>query len=241
MPRPEFVGLMRRLEEGSEEAARELLDRYGTRIRQAVRRKLARKLRVQFDSIDFVQDVWASFFAGQIPKSCFANSDELLQYLTTMAYNKVTDAIRKRIGTRGYSVERETPLEAVVLAGEEPISADARPSQVAMAKETWAEIIRGKSKVQVRILQLLRLGNSHVEIAREVGIPERMVRRLIHKLNQEMRMMEMFRLGRSFEEIAAELGIEVSTARRWIKQLKRDLSHDEARGAVNPGDGQGVR
>src|SRR5947209_4816813 len=50
--RDEFKNLMRRVQEGSEDAARELLDRYGEHILRVVRRKLSRQLRSKFDSVD---------------------------------------------------------------------------------------------------------------------------------------------------------------------------------------------
>src|SRR5437870_4945509 len=43
--RDEFKNLMQRVRDGSEDAARELLDRYGEHILRVVRRKLSRELR----------------------------------------------------------------------------------------------------------------------------------------------------------------------------------------------------
>ena len=57
-----FHDLMRRVRDGSEDAAWEFNRRYGGYIRRAVRRVLNPKLRSKFDSIDFVQLVWLSFF-----------------------------------------------------------------------------------------------------------------------------------------------------------------------------------
>ena len=59
----EFRALMQRLREGSDEAAWQLVEQYGEPIRRAVRRALSARLRPQFDSLDFVQLVWSSFFA----------------------------------------------------------------------------------------------------------------------------------------------------------------------------------
>src|SRR5688572_23874581 len=58
----DFSTLMQCVREGSADATKELLDRYGPHVLRVVRRKLNRKLRPKFDSVDFVQDVWASFF-----------------------------------------------------------------------------------------------------------------------------------------------------------------------------------
>ena len=62
-----FVALMRRVREGSEAAAWELVDKYGGHLRRAVRRVLNPMLRSKFDSLDFVQLVWDSFFRRRDP------------------------------------------------------------------------------------------------------------------------------------------------------------------------------
>ena len=64
--------LMRSVREGSEDAARMLFDRYAPHIRRVVRRKLHQKLRPQFDSVDFVQDVWASFSRSKASKQALS-------------------------------------------------------------------------------------------------------------------------------------------------------------------------
>ena len=61
----EFRSLIRRVRGGSEEAAWELVREYGEAIRRAVRRALHVSLRPKFDSLDFVQIVWKSFFRAR--------------------------------------------------------------------------------------------------------------------------------------------------------------------------------
>src|SRR4051794_15485658 len=55
-------GFLARIQAGDEEAARELLARYEAEVRLVVRRQLPRLLRSRFDSLDFLQSVWGSFF-----------------------------------------------------------------------------------------------------------------------------------------------------------------------------------
>ena len=62
----DFPSLMQQISMGSEDAAWELVERYGELIRRAVRRVLNKKLRSKFDSLDFVQLVWSSFFRAAI-------------------------------------------------------------------------------------------------------------------------------------------------------------------------------
>src|SRR5262245_48951943 len=62
-----FRDLMRQVNEGSDDAIRELVQVYGPHILRVVRMRLSKHLRSKFDSADFVQSVWAAFFA--IPAS----------------------------------------------------------------------------------------------------------------------------------------------------------------------------
>src|SRR6516165_2079219 len=58
----ELRAFLDRIRAGDELAARELLARYEAQVRLVVRRQLPRLLRSRFDSLDFLQSVWGSFF-----------------------------------------------------------------------------------------------------------------------------------------------------------------------------------
>ena len=58
----EFNDLLRRAKAGDDAAIRDFLSRFEQEVRTMVRSRLPRKLRTQFDSTDFVQSVWQSFF-----------------------------------------------------------------------------------------------------------------------------------------------------------------------------------
>ncbi len=76
-----FRTLMREAEAGSEDAARELYDTYMKYVLRCVRNRLWHRLRSKFDSQDFVQQVWASFFddRGSLPD--FQSPEDLIAYL----------------------------------------------------------------------------------------------------------------------------------------------------------------
>ena len=67
-----------RIKNGDEEAAREFLSRYESKVRLVVRRQLPRLLRSRFDSIDFLQSVWGSFFHRIQTESNDLNEEENL-------------------------------------------------------------------------------------------------------------------------------------------------------------------
>src|SRR4030088_3343486 len=58
----ELSEFLKRIQAGDEGAARELLGRFEAEVRLVVRRQLPRLLRSRFDSLDFLQSVWGSFF-----------------------------------------------------------------------------------------------------------------------------------------------------------------------------------
>ena len=107
----DFQSLVRRVREGSEDAAWELVDQYGDSIRRAVRRVLNERLRSKFDSLDFVQVVWNSLFRVRDKLDRFDRPEELAAYLVTMARNKVGMEVRRRLMTEKYNVGHEQSLD----------------------------------------------------------------------------------------------------------------------------------
>lgn len=181
----DFRRLLKEVQSGSHEATRELIESYGPHIIRAVRRKLNKAIRPKFDSIDFVQSVWAAVFAAPRPLTDFEGPGQFVGYLAALAHHKVIDEIRRRMESEGYNVNREQSLNGSVQdAGQFPDSQPS-PSQVAVAEELWARMLRGKPECHRRILQLRRERNSYQQIADQVGVNEKTVRRVIQALLPE--------------------------------------------------------
>src|SRR4051812_42556334 len=102
--------LMERICAGSDDAVRELLDAYGPALLQVIRRRLSQRLRSRFDSTDFTQAVWTSFFAVPLHTYRFKSPKALLAFLTELASNKVHDATRQRLETHKRNPACEQPL-----------------------------------------------------------------------------------------------------------------------------------
>jgi DNA-directed RNA polymerase specialized sigma24 family protein len=98
-PHDEFQDLLKQAAEGSAEATRKLIDCYTPHILRAVRRKLSKSIRPKFDSFDFTQAVWASFFAGVQQRMTFQRPEDLVGYLAAMAHYKVIDEFTGRFAT----------------------------------------------------------------------------------------------------------------------------------------------
>jgi RNA polymerase sigma-70 factor (ECF subfamily) len=182
--RGEFQRLLEEIRAGSEEAVQQLLDRYGRAILRVIRSRLDERLRSKFDSIDFLQDVWASFFRCPPEPGALSGPEALFRFLTVLARNKVADGFRQRLVYQKHNVNCEIAPEesaSVILDG-----APARqptPSQEFLAKEQWERAVRGRTLLQRKILEMLRDGHSQVEIARTLGMSEKLVQRLIRKVS----------------------------------------------------------
>jgi RNA polymerase sigma factor (sigma-70 family) len=179
----EFCQLMERVIAGSDDAAALLLERYGPVVRQAVRRRLNRQLRSKFDSLDFVQDVWASFFANPPSQDRMHRPEMLVAFLAHVARNKVIDATRQRLQGAKHNVSREHSLDNSTPGGPAAVAANqATPSEVVSGDEEWLRFLEAQPIVYRRILVLLRQGKKTAEIAAELQMHPRTVRRMIDKL-----------------------------------------------------------
>jgi RNA polymerase sigma-70 factor (ECF subfamily) len=179
----DFAALVRRVQDGSDEAARELIDRYGQHILRVVRRRLSKQLRSKFDSVDFVQSVWASVFADRAALAQIDRPEALVAFLATLAHHKVVEQTQQRFRTGKRNIDQERRLDDVLAAsGHEAVpGADATPSQVAVANELWDRMIQGQPSQHQKILDLRRLGNTYAEIAAKLGLNEKTVRRVLNR------------------------------------------------------------
>jgi len=172
---------------GSQDAAWELVSTYGSFVERFIRRTLSRGLRSKYDTNDFIQAVWASFFRDRKRFDAFDDSDHLIGFLVGIARNKVLQESRKRYDTVKSDVRREVPLSA---AGESDACGlkdrGASPSQWAIARERWASIMRDQTPQHRQVVQLRIAGATFEEIGCELGMSERTARRVIDRLVMEM-------------------------------------------------------
>jgi RNA polymerase sigma factor (sigma-70 family) len=171
-----FADLVREWQAGSPRALAELYDRFSGHIRVAVRRRLHDRLRAEYDSLDFVQDVWASVAAISADRRTFPTPEALVGFLTRVASNKVVEVTRQRFHTQRRDIAREQPLPVSVP------DAQPSPSQRAMGEERWREIVAQFPAGQRAVLERLREGYTHQEIVGMTAIPLRTVERIVRRL-----------------------------------------------------------
>ena len=182
----DLPGFLARIQAGDEAAARELLARYESEVRLVVRRQLPRLLRSRFDSLDFLQSVWGSFFrrmrAG--PEE-FEDPRYLVAFLARAARNKVIDEYR-RARSRKQDMNLEEPLWADGGRPRELVAEGESPSQVAEARETFGRLLDLLPEHRRVILELKADGLSTREIGDRVGLSERTVRRVLEDLRRRV-------------------------------------------------------
>lgn len=178
----EIEALLARIREGSQDAAKELLDKYGEALIRVIRRRLGQPLRKQYDSADFAQEVWASFFAVPLERYHFASPEDLIAFLTSMARHKLADAsrqgyqARKRDLNRAHSLEGSAAAAAALAPSRQPT-----PSQLVVAEDQWDRLLESQPEHCRGILRLLRLGYTHEEVATQLRLNEKTVRRVVDR------------------------------------------------------------
>ena len=190
MDEQDLAGLVGRAKTGDEAAIRELLLRFESDVRIIVRARLPRALRSQFDTMDFVQAVWASVLTKNGPDLArFDNTRRLRGYLAKVATNKVFEEYRRRTQTQKFDLKRQEPLYVRSSGREIPrplVSPGPTPSQDAQAGDRLAQITEGCSDSVLRIIALRRQGMTYAEIAEQVGAHVDAVRRKVEPIRLRM-------------------------------------------------------
>jgi len=174
----QFNSLMRRVEDGSDEAIRQLLETYGSHILRTIRRRLNRKMRSQFDSEDFYQAVWASFFTGESMRK-FETEQDLVTFL-----NRVIDECRKQLATKRRQAPRHSLCDSEIQGNLQAKSP--RPSQVVSAREQADVMLEGRPSIYRQILELRSGGATYGEIANDTGVSEKTVQRVLKRLEARL-------------------------------------------------------
>lgn len=193
MEAEQFRLLMERVRAGETEAMGDLLRHFEQEVRIVVRRKLPRRLRVRYDSMDFVQSVYQSIMADWRTETPgrFDTPEQVLAYLSSTARNKVLEIYRKETRTKKYDIKKE--VASVVSDGVsdraefEPRGHDPSPSQYAQAKDLMDSLTRGKPAVVAHVLELRQIGLTFDEIGERVGLSDRSVRRMLDDLKDRAR------------------------------------------------------
>ena len=167
--------LLEAVKAGDVAAAQRFIDRYESEILLVVRR-MRRNRRFLFDSDDYAQDVWASFFRQIRDLPPLEQPGALVNYLRMMARNKVIDHDR-RARAAAKRLERRVPLRQVA-AWDPALS----PPLAASQAEEWQRLLLDKSPDQQRVIRLWQSGQRLRAISAATGLHIRRVRRILAAL-----------------------------------------------------------
>ena len=183
VPENRFTELLSRLEQGDSEASEQIVAEYGSHILRAVRRRMSRSIRDRFDSQDFAQAVWASFFGHISVVQKIGSQGELAGFLAKMASNKVIDQGR-RDQVRATINQADNNIPAVEKDHRTQMS-QPTPSQFAVANEQWERLTGDEGQRDQDLLRLRRDGATHEEIARQMGVSDRHIRRILRRFERK--------------------------------------------------------
>jgi RNA polymerase sigma factor (sigma-70 family) len=186
----DFVSLIARARAGDQAAIRLFLSRFGREVQMMVRARLPQQLRDQYDSSDFAQAVWLSFFSD-LPRDApsFQKVVHLRRYLAGVARNKIYEEHRRLTRTQKYDICREERLYIRRNGRDVPrdvISPDPSPSQSAQAEDHFKRLIEGCSQREFDVIKLRSLGLTFAEIEARTGVKERTARRIIEAARPRM-------------------------------------------------------
>lgn len=185
--KPEFSALIEQIRCGSAEAVGLLMEHYEDAIHRVIRRRLNPRLRSQYDTVDFAQIVWASFFTDLDKMSKCKSASELEGLLTTMARNKVIDACRRRLmrernkADRECRIDRDDSLTPFAIQ-----SSDATPSHIVSIREQWEQLLENLPERHRRMIVLRASGWTIKEIAAQVEMNERTIRRVFTSIQSSV-------------------------------------------------------
>lgn len=180
----DIAAFLARIQAGDEDAARDLLSRYEAEVRLVVRRQLPRLLRSRFDSLDFLQSVWGSFFHRvRTGPAQFEDSRHLVAFLARAAKNKVIDEYR-RAASQKQDMHREEPIWGEGHRPRDLTAEEDTPSQVAQAHEAYDRLRDLLPQERRDLLELKANGLSSREIGERLGISERTVQRVLEDLRR---------------------------------------------------------
>ena len=117
------------------------------------------------------------------PERDFASPEQFIKYLMRMAQNKVVDAAREGLDTLKRDAGREEPLVTVGKGQENQrvYAAGGTPSEAAIGREMWEQMLDGQPPAYRRVLMLLREGRSQVEVAAQLNLSTRTVQRILQR------------------------------------------------------------
>lgn len=180
---PESKILVSRWRAGDQDAAKELFDRYASRLVALARRQISQRLASRVDPEDVVQSVFRSFFSRvKEGKFRIEEQDDLGKLLVRITVHKTLRKVEYH--TAG---KRDPRMEAV--QGEyasddlmQVLDREPTPEAVVAFLDQLDHFLCQLRPEERQILEMRFQGYSNGEITKKLGIYDRKIRRLIERV-----------------------------------------------------------
>ena len=175
--------LLRRFQQGEEDAATELYLRYARRLQALARKQTGTQLAARFDPDDVVQSVFRTFFR-RASEGCYVApvGEELWQLLLVLALNKIrTLAVYHRAQKRdaGRTVTADAAPEAVGDSGDDVVAYE-------MMKMVVDDLVESLPAPQDEIVRRRIEGHEVADIAAATGRSKRTVERTLQQFRTRL-------------------------------------------------------
>ncbi len=185
-----FEDLVARLEQGDEDAAEEVYQRYANGLIRMAHSHLDQRMRQKFDAEDVLQSVFRSFFQRQVSNPFqLEDWDSLWNLLIRITLNKCGRRIEfYRAAKR--SVQQETneqPLDPESRDALLCLTREPTPDEAAMLSDTIDKITGPLSDLERQVFEQTLQGYTATEIGEQVNRSSRHVRRILDQLRSRLR------------------------------------------------------
>jgi RNA polymerase sigma factor (sigma-70 family) len=181
----DLTALYEQARQGSRHAVLELFEIFRHVVRSRIRQRMPQRLRTIADSEDFTQDIGIKLLSHDVPAEVFESQARFLGYLAQMAINQVGERARYYLQARKRSLRREVHVESNEEATRQSLARQEPVNDAATIQDRYDHWQRSLPLVKRRILVLLRAGQGPAEIAADLLICERTVRRFVKSLRNE--------------------------------------------------------
>lgn len=176
---PTSLELLERWKAGDEHAADELYRRYVERLGRVVAAHVAVRFQPRVDPEDILQSTCRTFFrraeAGEFQ---FDDDGDLWKLLVTIALNKVRRTVR-RLSAGARDVRKEA---ASVDDGRDAVAHGPEPDAILIVIDLVDHVCDSLGDRCGQILKLRLEGRSQEEIADQLGVSDRTVRRILDEI-----------------------------------------------------------
>ena len=184
MPRDELIirELLERIRDGCPNAFRLLFEKHQDAVLYFIQRSYlpsGSALHRDLDPIDLAQEAWLEIIRKLQHGKTFDSHADFRRFLLAIADSKFKQYYRYRVLAAMRSTAREEPFGAA-----EPFARQRDPAEQTAAEDESAQMLAPLTPAELALLLGMRNGQTQAEIAQQLGISIRTVKRLLQHIRQ---------------------------------------------------------